>query len=133
MSTLKPELKKPKAVKASFEGMTLRVFLDDGLQIVVPMKLYPRLSFATKTEQRNYRLIAGGEGLHWPDLDEDISVTGLLAKKGSSESPQSFIRWLFSRKEKKMVSKPDVQDIEILNPQTKLQSRFNFKHHVRSA
>jgi Protein of unknown function (DUF2442) len=120
MSTLKPERKKTKAVKASFDGMTLRVLLDDGLQIVVPLRLYPRLSFATKTELRNYRLVAGGEGLHWPDLDEDISVAGLLAKKGSSESPQSFVRWLFSRKEKKMVSKPGVQEIEILKPGSRL-------------
>ena len=124
MSTLKTEPKKPKAVKASFEGMMLRVFLDDGLQIVVPMKFYPRLRFATNTERRNYRLVACGEGLHWPDLDEDISVSGLLAKKKSSESLQSFIRWLFSRKEKKMLSKPDVQDIEILDPQTQPSHRL---------
>jgi hypothetical protein len=48
-------------------------------------------------ERANWRLIAGGEGIHWPDLDEDISVESLLAGRGSGETQESLGRWLHRR------------------------------------
>lgn len=132
MSTLNPDLESPKAVKISFDGEMLRVLLEGGRQIVVPTALYPRLRFATKAERRNYRLIGGGAGIHWPALDEDISVKGLLAKKGSSESPHSLVDWLLARKEKAEGSKPRRLVIQVLPPPRKrlARTRINLKQAV---
>lgn len=65
---------------------TLSVELSDGRSIAAPLAWYPRLLHATKDERDNWRLIAGGQGVHWPELDEDISVENLLAGKASGES-----------------------------------------------
>ncbi len=76
---------------------TLTVELADGRSISVPLAWYPRLAHGTPDERRNSRLIGGGEGVHWPDLDEDISVEGLLAGRPSGESQTSLKRWLAAR------------------------------------
>jgi hypothetical protein len=77
---------------------TLEMDLSDGRSILAPLAWYPRLLNGTPSERRNWRLIGGGEGVHWPDLDEDISVENLLTGKPSGESQQSFLRWLEGRK-----------------------------------
>src|SRR3712207_433421 len=77
---------------------TLSVDLSDGRTISVPLAWFPRLLHGTSEERRNWRFIGGGEGIHWPDLDEDISVENLLAGKPSGESQISFKRWLESRR-----------------------------------
>ena len=71
--------------------------LADGRTITMPLAWFPRLAHGTPKERANWRLIAGGEGIHWPDLDEDISVESLLAGRGSGESQQSLRRWLQAR------------------------------------
>ena len=76
----------------------LAVDLNDGRTISVPLAWYPRLLNGTSAERNNWRLIGGGEGIHWPDLDEDVSVENLLAGKPSGESQSSFKRWLASRR-----------------------------------
>src|ERR1043166_1561219 len=76
----------------------LIVHLRDGRTITVPLTWYPRLRHGTPKERANWRLIGQGEGIHWPDLDEDISVTGLLLGKLSGESQASFKRWLENRR-----------------------------------
>jgi len=76
---------------------TLTVELADGRSISAPLAWYPRLDHGTAAERANWRLIGRGEGVHWPDLDEDISVDNLLGGARSGESPQSFKRWLESR------------------------------------
>lgn len=76
---------------------TLTVELADGRTIGVPIEWYPRLQHGTPRERAEWRLIAGGEGIHWPLLDEDISVEGLLAGRHSGESQASLHRWLESR------------------------------------
>jgi hypothetical protein len=76
---------------------TLTADLSDGRTISVPLAWYPRLVHATPQERRNWRLIGGGVGIHWPDLDEDLSVEGLLAGRASGESQRSFKRWLEAR------------------------------------
>lgn len=77
---------------------TLTVELSDGRTIAVPLAWYPRLVHATSTERNSWRLIGGGSGIHWPDLDEDISVANLLAGQPSTESSASFKKWLAARR-----------------------------------
>jgi Protein of unknown function (DUF2442) len=76
---------------------TLAVDLVDGRTISVPLGWYPRLSHGTSRERSNWRLIGQGQGIHWPDLDEDVSVANLLAGRISGESQQSFQHWLEQR------------------------------------
>jgi len=76
----------------------LVVELVDGRTLTVPLTWYPRLAHGTPDERANWRLIGEGEGIHWPDVDEDISVEGLLAGRRSGETQASLRRWLESRK-----------------------------------
>jgi len=76
---------------------TLSVDLADGRSIAVPLAWFPRLAHGSPAERSKWRLIAGGEGIHWPDLDEDISVASLLAGRKSGESRESLQRWLQNR------------------------------------
>lgn len=85
------------ASSVSVTDDTVRVELTDGRTISVPLGWYPRLEHATPKERENWRLIGRGEGIHWPDLDEDISVEGLLGGRSSQESQESFARWLSAR------------------------------------
>jgi hypothetical protein len=76
---------------------TLIVELVDGRVLSVPVAWYPRLSHGTAIERSNWRFIGTGRGIHWPALDEDISVENLLAGKHSGESQSSFKKWLEAR------------------------------------
>jgi hypothetical protein len=76
---------------------TLTVELDDARTLSVPILWFPRLAKATKTERERWQMLGDGEGIHWPDLDEDIEVVGLLLGWGSSESAASLQRWLDER------------------------------------
>lgn len=78
---------------------TLSVDLVDGRTISVPLAWYPRLLHSTPEERSTWRLIGGGEGIHWPAPDEDIRVYDLLTGKHSGESQTSFKKWLEQRKE----------------------------------
>ena len=85
------------AQKVSVGDDALTVDLADGRTIIVPLAWYPRLLHASSAERANWRAIGRGEGIHWPDLDEDISVESLLAGRRSGEKPESFRRWLAGR------------------------------------
>src|SRR5881227_278019 len=76
---------------------TLAVDLSDGRTISVPLAWYPRLLHGTPAERSNWRFIGDREGIHWPDLDEDISIANLLTGQPSGESQSSFKRWLEQR------------------------------------
>ncbi len=76
----------------------LTVVLDDGRVVSVPLSWYPRLYHGTPEERANFRLIGGGEGIRWPDLDEDISAEDLLAGRRSGEGKASLMRWLRRRR-----------------------------------
>ena len=89
----------PRAIGVMLGDDTLGVDLSDGRSIAIPLAWYPRLVHGTPTERAKWHLIADGEGIHWPDLDEDISVAALLAGTRSSESPGSFEAWLKRRKQ----------------------------------
>lgn len=87
----------PAATRAQVSGDVLSVDLSDGRTISVPVAWYPRLSHGNSDERGNWRLIGGGHGIHWADLDEDISVENLLGGKPSGESQTSLKRWLDQR------------------------------------
>jgi hypothetical protein len=72
-----PVNSEPVATKVYFEGTRLIVELDDGRKIGAPVEWFPRLAKATPAQRNNHRLIAGGAGIHWEDIDEDLSVHGL--------------------------------------------------------
>jgi len=78
---------------------TLSVDLNDGRSISVPLSWYPRLNHATLSERSNWRWIGDREGIHWPDLDEDISIENLVFGKPSGESQESLKQWLEGRKQ----------------------------------
>ena len=84
----------PEAIAIKVTDESLAAELHDGRTISVPLSWYPRLTHATPEERDNWELIGTGEGIHWPDLDEDISVEMLLAGVPSGESPGGFKRWL---------------------------------------
>lgn len=88
------DLKIPRAVGVEVDADALTATLADGRVIAAPLAWLPRLLHASSDERRNWRLIGGGLGVHWPDLDEDVSIEGLLAGRPSREGPQSLQRWL---------------------------------------
>ena len=85
------------AVRVKVTAEAVVVDLDDGRTVTAPLAWYPRLLYGTARERRRWRLIGGGEGIHWTDLDEDLSVEGLLAGRRSAESQTSLKRWLAAR------------------------------------
>jgi len=97
MSTSGAELKEPQAQSISVSDDALVAELVDGRTITVPLAWFPRLAHGTPAERTNWRLIAGGEGIRWPDLDEDISVVSMLAGRRSGETQESLRRWLQQR------------------------------------
>lgn len=97
MSISAVEMEVPFAEGVTVSDDTLRVDLSDGRSISAPLAWYPRLLHATPAERKRWRLIGRGMGIHWTDLDEDISVEGLLAGKPSGESQASFGKWLAAR------------------------------------
>jgi len=76
----------------------LEVVLRDGRGLSVPLEWYPRLAYGSPRERQNWRLIGDGIGIHWPALDEDISISGPLAGLRSGESASSLKRWLAARR-----------------------------------
>lgn len=98
MSTLAGETQ---AIDVHVSADELSVDLADGRTIIVPLAWYPRLSHGTTRERKKWRFVGRGEGIHWPDLDEDVSVKNLLAGEPSGESQQSFKQWLESRSSRK--------------------------------
>lgn len=89
------------AVNIRVSEDALCVELGDGRTITAPLAWYPRLFHGTADERQVWRLIAAGRGIHWPDLDEDISVANLLSGRPSAESQKSLKKWLATRPQKK--------------------------------
>ncbi len=97
MSSSAIEVRPPRAQRVIVTDDSLTVDLVDGRTVSVPLAWYPRLSHGTRSERDNWRLIGQGEGVHWPDLDEDISIENLLSGRASGESQSSLKRWLAGR------------------------------------
>jgi len=89
------------AQSVHFSEDSLTVRLDDGRALSVPLTWYPRLLHGSEAEREKYELIGDGEGIHWPELDEDLSVEGLLAGRRSAESAASLAKWIEKRKLKR--------------------------------
>jgi hypothetical protein len=77
MSTLAVELH-PQAINIEYTDSLLIVELADGRSISAPLIWFPRLSKASKEQLKNWKILGDGEGIHWPDVDDDLSVAGLL-------------------------------------------------------
>jgi hypothetical protein len=97
MTSLAYKIDIPYACNINITEDTLSVDISDGRTISVPLIWYPRLAYATEKERNNWRLIGNGHGLRWDDIDEDISVEGLLSGKKSMESQTSLKKWLNER------------------------------------
>ncbi|NNN06040.1 MAG: DUF2442 domain-containing protein [Elusimicrobia bacterium] len=80
MNTLTVKSVRALAKEVRFEKNSLVVFLADGREISAPLEWFPRLRNARESQRKKWRLIGGGIGIHWPDVDEDISVQGLLQR-----------------------------------------------------
>lgn len=98
LELIEMKLNNAKALAVHVTGDSLIVDLTDGRTVSVPVGWFPRLAHGTPQERSNFRLIGDGEGIHWPDLDEDIGVRTLLLGPGRGESPESLQRWLNSRR-----------------------------------
>ena len=97
MNTLAIELRTTFAENVRVTSESLCVELSDGRNVTVLLVWFPRLQHATAKERNNWQVIGRGEGINWPDLDEDISIEGLVLGKPSGESEPSFARWLEKR------------------------------------
>lgn len=98
MTTSALERTELNATGASVSDDALVVELADGRTISAPLAWYPRLLHATKPERDDLRLIGGGRGIHWPDIEEDISVASVIAGRPSQEGAASLKRWLATHK-----------------------------------
>jgi len=97
MTTLVIDSAASRATAVRLTDDTLIVDLADGRTVSVPLTWYPRLLQGSTEERANHRFIGEGEGIHWPDLDEDVSVENMLAGRVSGESLKSFQRWRQAR------------------------------------
>jgi hypothetical protein len=97
MSSFQTKSEVARVVAVSVSQDTLSVDLEDGRTVAVPLSWYPRLLHGSESERAHWILIGDGEGIAWPDLDEDISTEGILAGNPSGESDRSLQKWLKSR------------------------------------
>ena len=68
----------PTAVDVQADDTLLRVVLADGRELAAPLEWFPRLRDASQDQRNHWRLVGRGQGIHWPDVDEDISVASLM-------------------------------------------------------
>jgi hypothetical protein len=97
MSSLAIEIEEASAQAVRVSEDSITIDLLDGRTIIAPLVWYPRLWYGTAQERSQFEIFADGTLVHWPVLDEDLSVAGLLAGRRSGESPVSLKRWLQER------------------------------------
>ena len=97
MNSLAIEVQEAKARDVLVSEDELAIDLVDGRTIVTPLMWYPRLWYGTSAERSNFEIVGDGAIVHWPNLDEDLSVSGILAGRRSGESQRSLKRWLRER------------------------------------
>jgi hypothetical protein len=88
----------PRIMNVSLDDEQLTLSLEDGRVVSVPLSWYPRLCYGNHQERQHFQISGAGFGIHWPDLDEDIGVEGILLGKKSMESRASFQQWMEKRK-----------------------------------
>ena len=99
MSSSPSNVTRPSAIDVAVSADTLSVRLDDGRTISAPLSWYPRLAEGTAPERSNWELVGAGHGIHWPELDEDISVQSLLDGYRSNETQSSLDNWRAGRRQ----------------------------------
>jgi Protein of unknown function (DUF2442) len=87
--TISTKIADPVAIDVKIADEMLRVTLEDGREIAAPVAWFPRLRDAPVEQASNWRFIGRGEGIHWPDFDEDISVEGLLLGRRNSSASKT--------------------------------------------
>lgn len=97
MSSSTVDAQSATAINIALDDATVSFELADGRVVSAPLAWYPRLLHGTPAERNEWRLIAGGRGIHWPELEEDISVDNLLNGQPSGESQASLKNWLSQR------------------------------------
>ena len=97
MNSLAVDLPAARARHVTVSEDALTVDLVDGRTIIVPLVWYPRLWHGTPEERNLFEIFGEGAYIHWPDLDEDLTVAGLLTGRRSGESPLSLKTWLEAR------------------------------------
>ena len=97
MNSLVIEIQESRAQNVAVSDDSLTIDLTDGRTIAAPLSWYPRLWHGTPAERSHFEIIGDGTMIHWPDLDEDLSVTGILAGRRSGESQTSLKQWLAQR------------------------------------
>ena len=97
VNSLAAEIQEARAQSVTISEDALTVDLVDSRTIIVPLVWYPRLWYGTPDERQHLEIFGDGVYIHWPDLDEDLTVAGLLAGRRSGESPQSLKKWLEAR------------------------------------
>ena len=102
----------------------LVVALRDGRVLSVPLTWYPRLAAGTARERAAWQLIGPGIGIHWPHLDEDVSVQALLDGRGSLESVRSLRQW--QRARQRLANK-------VLQPTSRASQTGRSKRSTRTA
>ena len=112
MNSLVIEVQEATAQSITVSEAALTVDLVDGRTIIVPLVWYPRLWYGIPEERNHFEIIGDGTLIHWPDLDEDLSVSGLLAGRRSGESQRSLKRWLEERTVR-LAQIPDVVPVAV--------------------
>ena len=97
MSISAIEIQEARAQMVEVRADSLVVELRDGRTITAPLAWYPRLWHGNEQERAHFEIIGDGAYIHWPDLDEDLTVAGILAGRRSGESPASLKKWLAAR------------------------------------
>jgi hypothetical protein len=97
MNSVVLEIQEARAQSVTVSEDSLTVDLIDGRTIIVPLIWYPRLWHGRPQERDDFEISEDGTLIHWPDLDEDLSIAGIVVGRRSGESPQSLKRWLEER------------------------------------
>ncbi len=97
VSSLVLEIQEARAESATIDEDSLTVNLVDSRTVIAPLAWYPRLWHGSSEERSRFKIIGDGTLIHWPELDEDLSVAGILAGRKSGESQESLKKWLDAR------------------------------------
>jgi hypothetical protein len=97
MSISALEIREARAQGVQIQDDSLVVHLVDGRTIIIPLAWYPRLWYGRLDERQHFEILGDGAYVHWPDLDEDLSIDGIVAGHHSGECADSLKRWLSSR------------------------------------
>jgi hypothetical protein len=100
MNTSATEIEEARAQEVRVGADSLVVELVDGRTLTVPLAWFPRLWYGSEEERARFEILGDGRYVHWPDLDEDLTIAGMLAGRRSGESADSLKRWLASREGK---------------------------------